>query len=83
MTAVAASGGIVVTVVLFSWSGRPARAQTQHDCHYDKKVKPEAADALIELLTMGEKTPETCWVVSKRQDNKLENWCIRLVIYLN
>ena len=39
--------------------------------------------AVIELLMMmGGKTPETCWAV-KRQDNKLKNCCIRLVIYLN
>jgi len=28
--------------------------------HHDKKVKPEAATAVIELLMMGGKTPETC-----------------------
>jgi len=32
---------------------------------------------------MGGKTSETCWTVNKRQDNKLENCCIWLVIYLN
>ena len=32
---------------------------------------------------MGGKTPETCWAVNKRQDNKPENCCIWLVIYLN
>jgi hypothetical protein len=32
---------------------------TQHDCHHDTKVKPEAATAVIELLMMGGKTPET------------------------
>jgi len=37
-----------------------ARPQTQHDCHHDMKVKPEAATAVIELLMMGGKTPETC-----------------------
>jgi hypothetical protein len=26
---------------------------------------------------------ETCWTVNKRQDNKLENCCIWLVIYVN
>ena len=31
---------------------------------------------------MGGRTPETCWAVNKRQDNKLENCCIWLVIYL-
>ena len=32
---------------------------------------------------MGGETPKTCWAVNKRQDNKLENCCIWLVIYLN
>jgi len=54
-----------------------------HDCHHNTKVKPEAATAVIELLMMGGKTPKTCWAVNKRQDNKLENGCIWLVIYLN
>jgi hypothetical protein len=64
-------------------AGRPARPRTQHDSHHDTKVKPEAATANTELLMMGLKTPETCWAVSKRQDNVLRNCCIRLVIYLN
>jgi hypothetical protein len=67
----------------FYISGRPTRPRTQHECHHDTKVKPEAATAVIELLLMGGKTPETCWVVNKRQDNKLKNCCIRLAIYLN
>jgi hypothetical protein len=46
--------------VLCSWSGRPARPRTQHGYHHDMKVKSEAATAVIELLMMGEKTPETC-----------------------
>jgi hypothetical protein len=33
----------------------PARLLTQHDCHHDTKVKPEAASAVIELLMMGGK----------------------------
>jgi len=48
MTAVAASG--------FT----PARLRTQHDCHLDTKVKPEATTAVIGLLMMGGKTPKTC-----------------------
>ena len=48
-----------------------------------RKVKPESATVVIELLTMGGKTPETCWAVNKRQDNKLKNCCFRLVMYLN
>jgi hypothetical protein len=39
--------------------------------------------AVVELLMMGGKTPETYCAVNKRQDNKLKNCCIRLVIYLN
>jgi len=34
--------------------------KTQHGYHYNTKVKPEAATAVIELLTMGRRTPETC-----------------------
>jgi hypothetical protein len=74
---------VVVTVVLCLWSGRPARPRTQHACHHDTKVKPEAATAVNELLMMCEKTPETCWDVNKRKGNKLKNCCIWLVIYLN
>jgi hypothetical protein len=64
-------------------AGRPARPRTQNDCHHDRKVKPETATAVIELLMMGGKTPETCWAGNKLQDNKLKNCCIRFVIYLN
>jgi hypothetical protein len=74
---------IVVTVVLCSWSSRPARPRTQHECHHDTKVKPEATTAVIELLMMGSKSHETRWAVNKRQDNNLENCCIWFVIYLN
>jgi hypothetical protein len=52
MTAVAASD------VLRSWSGRPARPRTQHDCHHDTKVKPEGATSVIELLMIGGKNAE-------------------------
>jgi hypothetical protein len=63
-------------------ANRPDHEQ-QHDYSRDTKVKPEAATAVIELLMMGGKTPETCWAVNKRQYNKLENCCTWLVIYLN
>ena len=62
---------------------RPARPRTQHCYHHDTNVKSEAATAIIELLMMGGRRPETCSAVNKRQDYKLENYCIRLVIYLN
>jgi hypothetical protein len=61
----------------------PARPRTQHNYHHDTKVKGAVATAVIELLMMGRETPEICWAVNKRQDNKLENCCIWLVIYLN
>jgi hypothetical protein len=48
---------IMVVAVLSSWSGQP---QTQHGYHYNTKVKPEAATAVVELLMMGGRTPETC-----------------------
>jgi len=57
--------------------------QSCYDYHHDTKVKLEAATAVIELLMMGGETPETCWAVNKRQDNKLKNCRIRLVTYLN
>jgi len=37
-----------------------ARPRTQHNCHHDTKVKPEAATAVIELLMMGRTMPEMC-----------------------
>jgi hypothetical protein len=33
--------------------------EQQHDCHHDTKVKLEAATAVIDLLMMDGKTPET------------------------
>jgi len=41
-----------------------ARPRTQHSCHHDTKVKPEAATAAVELLMMGGGTPNTCWAVN-------------------
>jgi len=32
----------------------------QHCYHHAPKVKPEAATAVVELLMMGVRTPETC-----------------------
>jgi hypothetical protein len=66
----------------------PTHHQELDDCSgslwfYLRIVVTEAATAVIELLMMGGKTPETCWAVNKRQDNKLKNCCIRMVIYLN
>jgi hypothetical protein len=40
-------------------SGRPDHDQ-QHCYHHAPTVKPEAATAVVELLLMGVRTPETC-----------------------
>jgi hypothetical protein len=67
-----------------TWSGRPARPRTQHDCHHDTKIKPEAATTVIELLMMGGKTPETCWAVNKRQKINWKivasGWCFIWIV---
>jgi hypothetical protein len=51
----------------------------QHCYHHAPTVKPEAATAVVELLKMGVRTPETCWAVHKRQLINLRNCCIWLV----
>jgi hypothetical protein len=53
------------------WANWPDHNQ-QRCYHHAPKVKPEAATAVVELLMMGVRTPETSRVVNKRQDNKLE-----------
>jgi len=52
---------VVVSVLLFVVGrvGRPDHDQ-QHCYHHAPTVKPEAATAVVELLTMGVMTPETC-----------------------
>jgi len=56
-------------------AGRPDHDQ-QHCYHHAPKVKPEAATAVVELLMMGVRTPETCWAVHKWQVINLRNCCI-------
>jgi len=41
-----------------------------------KEKKPEAATAVVELLIMGVRTPETCWAGNKRQVINWRNCCI-------
>jgi hypothetical protein len=72
-----------MTVFVVGPAGRSDRPRTQHDYHHDTNVKQGIATAVIELLMMDGITSGTCWAVNKRQDNKLKNCCIRLVIYLN
>jgi hypothetical protein len=59
--------------------GRAGRPAGRPDHEHSRAI----ATAVIELLMMGGRTPETCWAVNKHQNNKLENFCIWLVIYLN
>ena len=48
---------MVIAVLLFVVG--PDHKQ-QHSYHHDTKVKPEAATAVVELLMMGVRMPETC-----------------------
>ena len=57
---------------------RPDHDQ-QHCYHHAPTVKPEAATAVVELLMMGMRIPETCCAVFKRQVINLRNSCIWLV----
>jgi hypothetical protein len=47
-----------------------------HCYHHAPKVKPEAVTAVVELLMMGVRTPETCRAVNKRQVKNWINFCI-------
>jgi hypothetical protein len=51
----------------------------QHCYHHAPTIKPEAASAVVELLMMGVRTPETCWAVHKREVRNLRDCCIWLV----
>jgi len=73
----------VVIAVLLVMVGPVITGPTTNTYHHDTEAKPEAATAVVKLLMMGMRTPETCWAVNKRQDNKLKNCCIWLVIYSN
>jgi len=48
----------------------------QHPYHHAPKVKPEVATAVVELLMMGVRTPETCCAVHKPQVINLRNVCV-------
>jgi hypothetical protein len=52
---------VVTALLLFvvGSAGRPDHEQ-QHCYHHVPKVKPEAATAVVDLLMMGVRTPETC-----------------------
>jgi hypothetical protein len=50
---------IAVLLVVVGPAGQPDHDQ-QHCHHHAPKIKPEAATAVVELLMMGVRTPETC-----------------------
>jgi hypothetical protein len=55
---------VVAVLLVVVWpTGRPADRpdhDQQHCYHYAPKVKAEAATAVVELLMMGARRPETC-----------------------
>jgi hypothetical protein len=75
------SSGAITTAV--AASGLPSELGDSSAVGRGRAGRPAAtATAVIELLIMGGKTPETCSAVNKHQDNKLKICCIWLVIYL-
>ena len=56
-------------------AGQPDLDQ-QHCYHQAPTVKPEAATAVVELLMIGVRMPETRRAVHKRQVINLRNCCI-------
>jgi hypothetical protein len=60
---------------------RPPDHDQQHCYHHTPTVKPEAVNAVVELLMMGVRTPEAYCAVhkSKRQVINLKNYCSWLV----
>ena len=75
-TTVVAVSGLMSELGDSSAVGRGRAGRSDHDqqhCyHHAPKVKPETATAVVELLMMGVRTPETCSAVNNRQNNKLE-----------
>ena len=50
---------VVAVLLVVAGPGWPNHDQ-QHCYHHAATVKPEAATAVVELLMMGVRTPETC-----------------------
>ena len=50
---------LAVLLLVVGPAGRPDHDQ-QHCYHHAPTVKPEAPTAVVEILTMGVRTPETC-----------------------
>ena len=82
-TALATSGFAYVkgcwTLRLLDADSRSARPRPTALLPPRSNGKPEADTAVIELLMMGMRMPETCWAVFKRKVINLRNCCIWLV----
>jgi len=82
-TAVAASGLPLErgdsSVVVRGRADRPGRPRPTALLPPRSNGKPEAATAVVQLLMMGMRMPETCGAVFKRQVINLRNCCIWLV----
>jgi hypothetical protein len=66
---------VAVLLVVVRPADRPDHDQ-QHCYHHALTIKPEAATAVVELLMVGVRTPETCSAVHKHQLINLRNFCI-------
>jgi hypothetical protein len=73
---------VVAVLLVVVGAGRPDHDQ-QHCYQHAPTVKPEAATAVVELLMMGVRKPETCRAVHKRQVINLRNCSSSWLIYLN
>jgi hypothetical protein len=51
---------ICISVCLAQFEKKDNEHEQQHCYHHDTKVNPEAATAIVEILMMGVRTPETC-----------------------
>ena len=69
----------VSQVYCLSFLGLPARPRPTALLPPRYNGKPEAATAVVELLMMGVRMPETCWAIFKRQAINPRNCCIWLV----
>jgi len=74
--------GVLTPIIRSSTTAVTGPTTTSSHCyHHASTVKPEAATAVIELLKMGVRAPETCWALhtSNRQVINLRNCCVWLV----
>jgi hypothetical protein len=63
-------------------SGQPDRSRPTTLLPPRFNGKPKATTAVVELLMMGKRMPETCCAVFKRRVINLRDWCIWLVWFI-